>query len=199
MFILRYYIILCINCLKNGKNIKKNIASRIEDYEEFGYYDNYEYKKYNKIFCCKKKSKKYKELISKEIKIVFKAKKSDNKIKNENLSKVIEENTSDLINNISVNESIITNYIYNYKFTYDGINHNRTENIKTNLTTKYNYDTETYNNSNTTEIIVEDNYIENTTNINSSNIQEANNFSNAAQNPFTLGIHKQLYNNTIYK
>lgn len=109
-----------------------------------------------------------------------------------------EENTSDLINNITTNESIITTYIYNYKFTYDGINHNRTENIQTNLTTKYNYDTETYNNSNTTEIIVEDNYIENTTNINSSNIQEANNFSSVNQNPFTLGIHTQLYNKTIY-
>ena len=66
--------------LKTKDQIKISVCG---DYEEFKQF---------------KKSKKYKELISKEIKIVFKAKKSDNKIKNENLSKVIEENTSDLNN-----------------------------------------------------------------------------------------------------
>ena len=108
------------------------------------------------------------------------------------------ENTIDLINNIASNQSIITTYIYNYKFRYDGINHNRTENIQTNLITKYNYDTETYNNSNTTEIIVEDNYTESNDSLNTINIQGSNNLSTINQNPFTLGIHKQLYNKTIY-
>ena len=40
-----------------------------------------------------KKSKKYKELRNKDIKIVFKPKKIETKIKNEKLSKIIENNT----------------------------------------------------------------------------------------------------------
>ena len=65
---------------KTTDQIKISVSG---DYEEFKQF---------------KKSKKYKELISKEIKVIFKATKSDNKIKNENLYKVIEENTTDLNN-----------------------------------------------------------------------------------------------------
>lgn len=65
---------------KSKDQIKLSISG---DYEDF------------KIF---KKTKKYKELVNKEIKVIFKAKKIETKIKNENLNKVIEENTSDLNN-----------------------------------------------------------------------------------------------------
>jgi DNA repair exonuclease SbcCD nuclease subunit len=60
-----------------------------------------------------KKTKKYKELINKGVKVVFKAKKNAEKIKNEKLNKIIEE-TEDL-NNF---KEIITNIINSKKDPY---------------------------------------------------------------------------------
>lgn len=66
--------------LKTEDKIKLTING---DYEEF------------KSF---KKTKKYKELINNDIKVVFKSKKIETKNKNENLLKVMEENKSELNN-----------------------------------------------------------------------------------------------------
>ena len=84
-------------------NIPENCDDKIKisidgEYEEF------------KTF---KKTKKYKELINKGAKVVFKAKKKTEKIKNENLNKIIEE-TKDL-NNF---KEIITNIITSKKDPY---------------------------------------------------------------------------------
>lgn len=80
---------------ENQDKIKVSISG---DYEEF------------KTF---KKTKKYKELVKKGLKVIFKAKKSEQKIKNEELSKVITE-TKDL-NDF---KEIISNIISNKKDPY---------------------------------------------------------------------------------
>ena len=54
-----------------------------------------------------KKTKKYKELVKEGIKIVFKPKKKDIKIKNEKLSKIINDNTEDLANFSKIISEII--------------------------------------------------------------------------------------------
>jgi len=84
-------------------NIPENCDDKIKvsiagDYEEF------------KTF---KKTKKYKELVNKGVRVVFKAKKKAEKIKSENLNKIIEE-TKDL-NNF---REIITNIINSKKDPY---------------------------------------------------------------------------------
>jgi hypothetical protein len=80
---------------KTDDKIKVSISG---DYDEF------------KSF---KKTKKYKELVKKGVKIIFKAKKSEQKLKNENLNKII-ENTKDL-NNF---KEIITNIVNSKKDPY---------------------------------------------------------------------------------
>jgi DNA repair exonuclease SbcCD nuclease subunit len=45
-----------------------------------------------------KKTKKYKELINKGVKVIFKPKRIENEIKNENIKKIINKNTDDLTN-----------------------------------------------------------------------------------------------------
>jgi DNA repair exonuclease SbcCD nuclease subunit len=62
---------------------------------------------YNEFKEFKKTSQKYKELIKKGIKIVYKAKRIETKLKNENLSKVIENNTQDLNNFKKILDEII--------------------------------------------------------------------------------------------
>lgn len=54
-----------------------------------------------------KKTKKYKELVKQGIKVVFKPKKKDIKIKNEKLSKIINDNTEDLANFSKIISEII--------------------------------------------------------------------------------------------
>lgn len=82
---------------------KKIIYTNIEDVEKIDIErtddkikisvcgDHNEYKTF-------KKTKKYKELVSKGAKVIFKPKKIETQIKNENLKKVIENNTTDLTN-----------------------------------------------------------------------------------------------------
>ena len=54
-----------------------------------------------------KKTKKYKELIKKGVKVIFKPKKKNIKIKNEKLSKIINDNTEDLTNFSKIINEII--------------------------------------------------------------------------------------------
>ena len=54
-----------------------------------------------------KKTKKYKELVKQGVKVVFKPKKKDIKIKNEKLSKIINDNTEDLANFSKIISEII--------------------------------------------------------------------------------------------
>jgi DNA repair exonuclease SbcCD nuclease subunit len=57
-----------------------------------------------------KKTKKYKDLIKKGVKIVFKPKKKDIKVKSEKLSKIINDNTEDLANFSKIINEIINEH-----------------------------------------------------------------------------------------
>lgn len=76
-----------------------------------------------------KTTKKYKEIIKHGIKIIYKPKKIETKIKNENLLKIFEKNTNDLTNFKKIINDLIENENKDIKEVYELIINNKEINI----------------------------------------------------------------------
>jgi len=79
-----------------------------------------------------KTTRKYKELIKHGIKIIYKPKKVETKIKNENLQKIFEKNTNDLTNFKKIINDLIENENKDIKEVYDLIINNKEKNEEEN-------------------------------------------------------------------